>query len=121
MEMKTKLQLVGSGIAAGFVNGFLGGGGGIIAVPLLAIVMALPAKKAHATAIFVILPLSIASAAVYLFNGSVDWRVTLLATAGVVGGGVIGALLLNKLDNNVVKLIFSVFLMAAGVRMFLSS
>lgn len=118
MDSKTKLSLVGSGVAVGFVNGFLGGGGGIIAVPLLAIVIGLGARQAHATAIFVILPLSLASAAVYFFRGSVDWYVTLWATVGVVGGGILGACLLNKLNNDVVKLIFSFILMAAGIKMF---
>gem|GEM_PF-4772688 len=35
------------------------------------------------------------------------------------GGGAAGALLLNRLSGNVVKLIFSLLLLASGVRMFL--
>ena len=75
-------------------------------------------KNAHATALLVILPISLISALVYLLNGSVDWEYTLFATIGVVAGGAAGALLLNRLSGNVVKLIFSLLLLASGVRMF---
>ena len=61
------------GCFVGFINGFFGGGGGMIAVPTLAKFYDLEEKKAHATSIAVILPLSIASSIIYLFkeeNGS---------------------------------------------------
>ena len=42
------------GSIIGFINGFLGGGGGMVAVPLLEKIKKLDNKKAHATAIAVI-------------------------------------------------------------------
>lgn len=113
------LLIVLCGCGIGFVNGFLGGGGGVLVVAVFLALYALPQKNAHATALLVILPISVISAVVYLINGSVMWEYTLFATVGVVGGGVVGAVLLNKLNGNVVKLIFSVLLLASGVRMFL--
>ena len=107
-----------SGILIGFVNGFIGGGGGILVVAVLLGVGKLPQKEAHATALWVILPLSLVSAIVYFLNGSVDWLKTLYATVGVVSGGLLGAVLLKKLNANAVKIIFAFLMMAAGVRMF---
>ena len=109
--------IVLSGCGIGFINGF--GGGGVLVVAVFLALYALPQKNAHATALLVILPISLISALVYLLNGSVDWEYTLFATIGVVGGGAAGALLLNRLSGNVVKLIFSLLLLASGVRMFL--
>ena len=120
------LLIVLSGCGIGFINGFLGGGGGVLVVAVFLALYALPQKNAHATALLVILPISLISALVYLLNGSVDWEYTLFATIGVVAGGAAairlfaaGALLLNRLSGNVVKLIFSLLLLASGVRMFL--
>ena len=111
-------MLLLSGIGIGFLNGFLGGGGGILVVCVLLAVLQMPQKSAHATAILVILPVSILSAVVYFLNGNVEWEPTLYATIGVVGGGVVGALLLNKLRGSAVKIIFAVIMLLAGVRMF---
>ena len=53
----------------GFLNGLLGAGGGMVAVPVLKKEM--DTKQAHATSIAVIIPMSIFSAASYLLKGSV--------------------------------------------------
>ena len=90
------LLIVLSGCGIGFINGFLGGGGGVLVVAVFLALYALPQK-----------------------NARVDWEYTLFATIGVVAGGAAGALLLNRLSGNVVKLIFSLLLLASGVRMFL--
>lgn len=102
---------------AGFVNGFLGGGGGVIVVALLLSAIKLNQKNAQATALLVILPLTLVSAAVYIFKGLVDWTPTLWVTLGVVAGGVLGALLLSKLKSNVLKIIFAVVLILGGIKM----
>lgn len=113
------LLLIIFGLGIGFINGFLGGGGGILVVMVLLWLCKLKQKNAHATALLVILPISIVSAIVYLLNGSGDLEKIIYATIGVVFGGVLGAVLLNKLKGEVTKLIFSTILMIAGVRMFL--
>ncbi|HRX13850.1 MAG TPA: sulfite exporter TauE/SafE family protein [Eubacteriales bacterium] len=110
------IALLGAGI--GFLNGFLGGGGGILVVCALVAILKMPQKEAHATAILVILPITIVSAIVYVFNQRVDWLYTLFATLGVIAGGLCGAVLLKKLDPKVVQIVFSAILVIAGVKMF---
>ena len=117
---KSKLFLYALfGVLIGFINGFLGGGGGMLVVALLLAIGKLPQKNAHATALMIILPISIISAIVYLLNGTGDWEKILYATIGVVVGGILGAFLLNKLNGKVTKLIFSIILIMAGVKMFI--
>ena len=112
-----QLAIVGS--LVGLVNGFMGGGGGIFVVVALTMYLGLRQKNAHATAILIILPVSIASAIIYIINGNVDWLATLYTTIGVVGGGIFGAWLLKKIDDKWLKFIFSFILLFAGVRMLL--
>lgn len=118
LSAKNKWILVIFSAVAGFVNGFLGGGGGVIVVALLLSAIKLNQKNAQATALLVILPLTLVSAAVYIFKGLVDWTPTLWVTLGVVTGGVLGALLLSKLKSNVIKIIFAIVLIAGGIKMF---
>jgi uncharacterized membrane protein YfcA len=116
--MLNKTALVVGGVLAGFINGFLGGGGGVVIVSLLLSVVKLDQKKSQATALLVILPLTVVSAIVYFIYGNVDWKTVLWTTLGVVAGGILGALLLKKLKGNVVKMIFAVILILGGVKMF---
>ncbi len=104
-------------LAVGFVNGFFGGGGGMLLVPLLIYAFSLPEQKAHATAIPIILPISIASGLTYIFKGVFSLGTFIPVTLGVVAGGVVGALLLKKLPPFITSVVFSLLMIVAGVRM----
>ncbi len=116
MEKKKVIGLLVAGVFIGVINGFFGGGGGMICVPAL-LFMGLSNKKAQATAILIMLPISIASAIVYYTNGFIEWEFVLYTAIGSVVGGVLGALLLKKLSNNVLKYIFALIVAGAGIRM----
>lgn len=112
-----KIVKIGGGLAVGFVNGFFGGGGGMLCVPLLEKVLGEQTKKSHATAILIILPISIASAITYIVGGYFSLSGTLYTSGGVIAGGIIGALLLKKLPPFAVGMIFAVMMIAVGVRL----
>lgn len=112
-----KFWLFLSGAVIGVLNGFFGGGGGMICVPVLQKVLGLDAKQAHATAIAVIFPLSLISACVYVFNGFIESFPLLTIGIGVVLGGIIGALALKVLPPKIVKIIFSIVMFAGGLRL----
>ena len=117
LSAKKKALLAVLGAAAGFINGFLGGGGGVLVVALMLAVLCLPQKNAQATALLAILPLTAISAAVYFLRGSVGWQPTLWTSAGVAAGGILGAWLLSGLKSNTAKIIFAVILVAGGIKM----
>ena len=104
------------GVAVGAANGLFGGGGGMIAVPALTLT-GVPSKKAHATAIAIILPLSLISGAVYLAQGAADPSVILPSCAGVFVGGIVGALLLKKINSRGLSLLFYALMIAAGLKL----
>ncbi len=118
-DLKNVARGVFTGAAVGAANGIFGGGGGMIAVPLLSGMMGLGGRSAHATAILVIAPVCLASAVVYAAAGYVSLPVTVPAAIGMTAGGALGAKLLNGLPLTAVKFIFVAAMLAAGIRMVL--
>ncbi|HEX2927414.1 MAG TPA: sulfite exporter TauE/SafE family protein [Ruminiclostridium sp.] len=111
------LKYIFIGIAAGVANGLFGSGGGTIAVPAMVFLLDADEHKAHATALLIILPLTLVSAYFYLSNNYVDWNITWKAMAGGVAGGALGALLLNKCPSGLLRKIFGIFMILAAIRM----
>ncbi len=105
------------GIPIGFINGFFASGGGIVAVLILQKFFALDEKKAHATSIMIILPLTIAGVAVYTVKGFSDMPVILKAASGAALGALLGAKLLSRLSGRFIRIGFGVVMIAASLRM----
>lgn len=105
------------GLVTGLANGLFGSGGGTIAVPAMVHFLKADEHKAHATAISVILPLTLVSSVFYISKGYVDWWLTLKVTIGGLAGGYIGAKLLNKCSDKLLRKIFALFMAVAGVKM----
>ncbi len=105
------------GVLVGLISGLFGGGGGMIAVPVLTRILKKPQKIAHATAILVILPVTIISGIMYSVFGNFDKAVVLPTTIGVIIGGVLGAICLKKISNKFVKIIFSLVMFFFGVKL----
>ena len=119
-KLKTKHNIIKriiSALAVGFINGFFGGGGGLVCVPTLERVYNLNTKNAHATTIAIMLPLSLISSVVYIFNNSININILIAITVGVLIGGVLGAIFLKKLKGSLIRWIFIFILFIAGIRM----
>lgn len=114
--MKHKAVYLFGGAAVGAANGLFGGGGGMIAVPILK-GAGRSARSAHATAIAVILPASAVSALVYLLGGNIPLAVFLPVALGVLSGGFFGAKLLVRVPQRAVTFAFALLMLAAGLRM----
>ena len=107
-----------TGIAVGICNGFFGSGGGMIAVPMLE-KGGSEAKKAHATSIAITLPLSVISGFVYLKGGSLDILQAAKFIPLGLAGAAVGAVVMKKLSNSLLKRIFGLLMIIAGVRIFM--
>lgn len=116
-KKKGVLVILG-GAATGFLNGLLGAGGGMAAVPILK-AAGVKGNKAHACSVAVIVPLSAFSAALYLLNGSVKISDALPFIPWGLIGSALGALLLKKIPSKWLQRIFGVFVLWAGVRLML--
>lgn len=106
------------GILTGIINILIGSCGGIVAVENLKL-SGLDQTKSHATAIAVILPLTVISAIGYLYKGQVRLSDSYVYLIPGLIGSVIGSWLLPKIPKKVLNKIFSVFIIYAGIRMLL--
>jgi len=113
--MNKKVIVIG-GLLAGLCTGLLGTGGGIIAVPLLCKALN-DRQQAHRLVMLFILPLSLFSLPFYLSRLTADWSSVLLLSLGGIFGAIPGALLLNRLSDGILKVIFTLLLIVTGVRM----
>lgn len=106
-----------SSIGTGLANGLFGSGGGMLAVVVLERIHGLETSKAHATALLVMLPLSVVSILVYLLRGAIDWAHVPWVMLGMLPGSFIGAKLLGRLKSIWVDRVFCLLMLAAGLRL----
>lgn len=106
------------GICIGLINILIGACGGIVAVEALK-KSGSDQTQAHSTAIAVILPITIISASIYLYEGKVDLSQAYLYLLPGLIGSAIGAFLLPKISKKFLSKIFSFFMIYAGIRMML--
>ena len=109
-----RITQITSGVLVGIANGLFGGGGGMLAVPLLQRT-GLAEKQAHATAILVILPVSLLSFVLYTIRGYCHFPVLIPTALGVIAGGVLGAQWLKKMPTKTVNLVFATLQALAGI------
>ena len=105
------------GFFAGVISGFLSSGGGLIILPFCLLVLNLDSVKARATTIFCILCITLVSAVLYFKDGYIDFIPAVKCALGGCVGSVFGTKILNKLNSNVLNIIFSLFLIYAGIKM----
>lgn len=116
--MNRKACLFGGG-GIGLINGLLGGGGGMVAVPILRGI-GLSERNAHATAIAVVLPVCAVSSIVYLCSGVVSLSFLIPVAIGVCMGGALGAKLLNAFPIRIISYLFEGLMLVAGIKLLFS-
>jgi uncharacterized membrane protein YfcA len=111
----TPMQLAGIGLAAGFVSGLLGVGGGIIIVPLLSGILRMPLKRALGTSLLAIVALVIPGTIVHAALGHIDWAIFAALTVGAVPGARIGARLALGTRERTLRLSVGSFLLVVAL------
>lgn len=118
ITLKVNKRLIApvGGFLIGIANSLFGAGGGIIAVPVLG-KCGLSKKESHANAVGVILPVSILSAVIYLYEGKVTLSDASPYIIAGLAGSVLGTLILKKISPALLKRIFGIFIIYAGIRL----
>ena len=106
-----------AGLAAGFVNGFFGAGGGMVLVPLLIWLVGLPDKLAFSSAISIILPLCVVSLVIYGRHDMLPLSDALPYLLGGAGGGVLAGLWFRKIPAKWLHLALGALILLGGVRL----
>lgn len=117
MKIKKKQILTAlCGLGVGVINGLLGAGGGMIAVPMLK-AAGLEQKQAHANAVALIVPISVISAATYLLKDAVSISDAMPYILPGIAGAALGTLVLSKISTPLLRKIFALFMIWAGIRL----
>lgn len=111
--------LVGLGLAAGFLSGMFGVGGGILIVPGLLLLLKFPQKLASGTSLAAILPLALVGVISYATHGSVSWLAALLLAVGSMVGARLGTRLLTVISSRALQIGFAIFMVVVIVSLFL--
>ncbi len=114
-----KLSAALCGGAAGIANGMLGAGGGMLLIPLMRLFHLLDDRELFATAIAVMLPISLVSFLICLCRGNVDVLSALPYCAGGLIGGLLGGLFYKKIPTKWLHHALGVFILWGGVRLLL--
>jgi uncharacterized membrane protein YfcA len=118
------LILLTMGALAGLLAGLLGIGGGLIIVPVLALVFAgqgvdaaIIMHLAIGTSLATIVTTSLSSIRAHHRRGAVDWPVFVRITPGIILGSLLGSSLAALLPSDVLRTAFALFMLLVATRM----
>jgi uncharacterized membrane protein YfcA len=118
MTIQIVLILLAVGLAAGFLSGMVGIGGGIIIVPVLVYFLGFTQHQAQGTTLFMfLLPIGILGVMNYHKQGYVDYKTALIICSTFVFGSYFGSKLSISLDQKTVKQIFGAIIILLGAKM----
>lgn len=116
-SFRQNLCVIAIGAGAGFLNGLLGAGGGILIVAGLRRLFrwrGIDPRSVFASAIAVMLPLSVLSAIQYFMHGRLNEADIGLLALPAIAGGVTGGLLLQRLTPVALSRIFAGVVLVSG-------
>jgi uncharacterized membrane protein YfcA len=114
----TFLILILIGLAAGFLCGMVGLGGGIILIPALMLFLAMDQRMAQGTTVAIMLPpIGFFAAFNYYKAGYVNIKYALVIAVVFMVGGYLGSKLALNLPVPLLKKIFAVMLVVVAAKM----
>ncbi len=118
MDTQTVGILVGVGLAAGILSGFVGIGGGIVMVPALVLMLGYGQQQAQGTSLAVLmLPVVALAVRNYYKAGVIDPKVVAVIAVAFVVGGYLGSKWSLALPQDVVKRAFGVLMLVVSVKL----
>ena len=126
IEPQLIVELALLGVAAGFLAGLLGIGGGMMMVPFMTIILTnkgypseYTVKIAVATSLATICFTSISSVRAHHRRGAVLWPIVRILAPGILVGSLLGAQLAVALPGKVLSVFFAVFVAYSATRIFM--
>jgi uncharacterized membrane protein YfcA len=111
--------LAAIGLVAGLLSGMFGVGGGIVVVPLLALLLGFDQRRAAGTSLAAIVLTASIGVISYAASGSVNWIAGLILAGGAVVGAQLGTWLSPKLSQRALRWGFVGFILVVIVSLFL--
>jgi uncharacterized membrane protein YfcA len=106
-----RTRTAAAGLAVGAGTGFFGVGGGFLVVPMLALAMRFPLRRAIGTSLVIVAIVSLIALAVHVArDAEIDLALTAVMAAGCAAGGVAGARLAARIPRAALGHAFSIVL-----------
>ena len=109
------MRLVAIGIAAGMFSAFFGVGGGILAVPLLILLVGVPERAAAATSLGMIAITATAGVIAFSLRGEVEPAYAALVGLPAAAGAIAGTTLQQRIHTTTLTYGFAALLTALGI------
>jgi len=111
------VRLLLTGGAAGLVCGLFGAGGGMVLVPLLIRFCGMESKKAFASALSVMLPISLVTMTVFHFTDGLPFRDSLPYLLGGTVGGILAGIFYKKIPTTLLHRAMGLLILWGGLRL----
>ena len=115
MSLAVVAACLAGGAAIGFLGGLLGIGGGLIAIPALALLLGMSQQQAQGTALIMVLPTIMVAVRKYHQQARFDLRVAAAGAAGAVAFTWVGARLALGIPSSTLRQSFAAFLFGVGL------
>ena len=121
MTLNEVIIILVTGLAAGFISGSMGVGGGIIVVPSLVFVMGFTIQQAQGTSLALMtIPVMLVATINYYKAGSVNVKVAIIMALTFVIGGYLGSKVSVHIPEKIMKKAFGVLMIIAAIKMIIS-
>ena len=118
MSLTTFLLLILIGLAAGFLSGLVGIGGGVIIVPALVLFLGFSQKLAQGTSLgILLLPVGILAVIQYYKQGYLNVNFVAVVSISFILGSFLGSKLALSLSEEKMKKIFAIVMMLIAIKM----
>jgi uncharacterized membrane protein YfcA len=117
MDLLHPLLAVLCGALVGFTLGLIGGGGSIVATPLLLYVVGLQPHVAIGTGALAVSVNAFASFGGHARSGNVRWRCAIIFSVVGIAGAAVGSLLGKQVDGKQLLFLFAILMIVIGVWM----
>lgn len=106
------------GLVVGLLGSLLGGGGGFVFLPLLTLVVGVPAQTAVVTSLVATLPVCAAGSVAHFRRGNIDFKVASVFALSGIGGALAGAFLSQQLSPFQLKTGFGAYAVFMAIKLF---
>lgn len=105
------------GLAAGFLSGLFGIGGGLVMVPAMVLILGVRQHRAHATSMAAIVLVATAAMIPFAVGSEVDWSKVGWIAIGSLGGAAIGAWGIGRVSEVWLARSFVLLAVVAAIRL----
>ena len=114
------LAYLGIGALVGFAAGLLGIGGGVVMVPAMVLIVGLDQHVAQGTSLLVIIPAAAFGSFTHYRHGRLAIRDAGALAVGGVLGAVLGSVTALSLDDQLLRKLFAILILAVAVRLLMT-